>query len=329
MIHDNLGTIKAAWSFQAAFFFWSAAILAAFCRRPRALDFLVAGSIALIGYGSHVARGCENVAKAIATRFSKPITSHNEKKPMQTTSRFSIQTAVACICLAWASNALAHYLWVSVDAATQASPVADIYFEEAPKPGDGHYLDHFLGKSDVWIRTIEQPKPEPVQAAEVKQGANRWMRVALPAAVDYSIDAYGKFGVYAYGKTKVLLHYYARNLSVNSHDAMHELGRAEQLNLDLVPHDVGSKVEFTLLWKGKPAADRMVFVRGPKGFQANLKTDQRGKILLSPTQSGRHTLRSSVEEQTPGVENEEPYELIRHNITLVMTLDSSSSSREP
>ena len=36
--------------------------------------------------------------------------------------------------------------------------------------------------------------------------------------------------------------------------------------------------------------------------------------------AGTLTLRSSVEDQTPGEENGEAYELVRHNITLIMPL---------
>lgn len=215
-------------------------------------------------------------------------------------------------------TANAHYLWISVDRHPDENAGTNIYFEEAPAPGDGFYLDHFLGKSDVWIRTIENPVPAAIRAEEVKQGEYRWMRVAPPDADEYSVDAYGKFGVYEYGQTKVLLHYYARSLSVATHDAMHELGRAPQMKLDLVPHDEGKLFEFTLLWEGKPVAGRMVFVRSDKGFRKNMKTDVAGRIQLERPSMGTLMLRSSVEFATQGRENGEPYERVRHNITLLL-----------
>ena len=215
-------------------------------------------------------------------------------------------------------RASAHYLWVVPENSSTGEGVANIYFEESPKAGDGHYLDHFLGSSDVWIRTLDDPSRDPVKASEVKKDMNRWMRVPMPDASEYSVDSYGKFGVYAYGKTKVLLHYYARNLKVVSHDGIHELGRAEQMDLDLVPHDIGNQLEIKLLWKGKPVPDRMVFVRGPAGFRKNTKTDARGRILIQTEAAGDYTFRSSVEVPTPGEDHGEAYELIRHNITLMM-----------
>ncbi|MEW4486652.1 hypothetical protein AB1L42_01140 [Thalassoglobus sp. JC818] len=217
-------------------------------------------------------------------------------------------------------QANAHYLWVIVENDQDDNRVANIYFEEAPSAGDGHYLDHFLGSSDVWVRTISHPNPEPVKATEVKQDKNRWLRVKFSDADEYSIDTYGKFGVYEYGSTKVLLHYYARTLKASSHDAIHELGRAEQLDLDFVPHDIGDQLELTLLWKGKPVSDRMVFIRGPKGFRMNVKTNDRGRVFVEPAEPGRYTFRSSVEEPTPGSDNGEDYELIRHNITILLDL---------
>lgn len=217
-------------------------------------------------------------------------------------------------------RALAHYLWVVPGDTQDGERVANIYFEESPKPGDGHYLDHFLGSSDVWIRTLEDPSPAPKKASEVAKDKNRWMQVPLPDASEYSIDSYGKFGVYEYGKTKVLLHYYARTLELASHDAIHELGRAEQMDLDLVPHDVGQQLEVKLLWEGKPVPDRMVFVRGPNGLRRNTKTDSRGRILLQVENAGDYTFRSSVELPTQGEDDGEAYELVRHNITLLMKL---------
>lgn len=236
-------------------------------------------------------------------------------------SRTRLTFAVTLLCLlVVCSPASAHYLWVVLDAEKGGQAVANIYFEESPRPGDGHYLNHFLGSSKVWIRTLEKPKPRLVTAAEVKEGENRWMRSELPPSDNISVDAYGKFGVYAYGKTNVLLHYYAKTLSVGSHDAIHELGRAEQMDLDLVPHDMGEKLELKLLWKGKPAPQRNVFVRGPQGLRETLKTDKRGRILLEPKAPGQYLFRSSVEEPIAGEDNGKSFDLIRHNITMRLKL---------
>ena len=99
-------------------------------------------------------------------------------------NRFLARGLAASVCLCIAATASDHYLWISADSDPEGRRGTNIYFEAAPKPGDSSYLDHFLGKSDVWIPTIEQPSPAHVRATEIKEGDNRWMQVALPSAPD-------------------------------------------------------------------------------------------------------------------------------------------------
>lgn len=214
-----------------------------------------------------------------------------------------------------AATAHAHYLWVASDKST-----VNIYFEEGPAPGDGGYLDPFVKASQTWIRTPEQKEPQALAAKEVTKDKNRWLAAELPHAAPRSIDCYGKFGVYRYGTTDVLLHYYARHLDVSTHDEMHALARAENLHLDIVPHDHEGEVQLTVLWKGKPAADRPVYIRGPKGFNQTPKTDAKGIVTFKPDAAGRYLFRTSVDEDKGGEDDGKAYSLTRHNATMMLTL---------
>ena len=229
--------------------------------------------------------------------------------------------AVFLICLLWpVPHASAHYLWVEIDAEADEHGMAVIYFEEAPAPGDGHYLDHFTSSGKIWFRSVEQIEPKRLKPMDIRNGGKRWLAASLPAGAPRSISMYGKFGVYRYGQTDVLLHYYARQLDVQTHEDLHELGRAEHMRLDILPHDSGSEVQLTVLWRGKPAAERMVYIRGPRKFRKNIRTDQYGHVLFSLDKAGKYTFRTSVEEATPGEENGYAYALVRHNATLIVCL---------
>jgi hypothetical protein len=214
----------------------------------------------------------------------------------------------------------AHYLWVTMDTRVGKHGAANIYFEDSPSAGDGHYLDHFATTSKTWFRSVERIEPQLLETSDIRQQEKRWLQVLLPARAPRSIDCYGKFGVYRYGNTNVLLHYYARYVDVDTHEDLHELGGAEHMDLEIVPHDEEAQVELTVRWRGKPAAGRTVYIRGPKKFRKNLKTDERGAVRFTPAQAGRYTFRSSVEEDISGREGDKDYSLIRHNATLVMTL---------
>lgn len=228
--------------------------------------------------------------------------------------------ALLCALLT-ASSASAHYLWVSIDPAAGPNGAARIFFEEGPAAGDGHYLDPILASNTTWVRTIDEPKGKRVTVSDTKKDKFRWLQTGpLEQKRPRSVDAYGKFGVYRYGKTDVLLHYYARVLDVSEHEHLHELGRAEQMALDIEPHDFGSRMTLKVLWKNEPAAGRTIYVRGPKGFRKNLKTDKEGKATFETEHNGRYLFRTNVELNEAGQDGGKDYSLIRHHATLVMNL---------
>ena len=217
-------------------------------------------------------------------------------------------------------QASAHYLWVAIEKDSGDEPTVGIYFEEGPAARDGGYLDPILASNKTWWRTVENIEPQPVEVSDIREDDKRWLRAALPADAPRSVECYGKFGVYFYGDTPVLLHYYAKWLDVSAHEDLHELGAAEHMDLDIIPHDHRDDVELTVLWKGEPAEERTVHIRGPEGFRQNLTTDEHGRVEFTPTAGGRYMFRTNVELATPGEDGDDAYELIRHHATLIMNL---------
>ena len=209
---------------------------------------------------------------------------------------------------------------MTIDAKSGEHGTKNICFEGGPGAGDGQYLDPFVEHGKTWIRTLGQSKPTELKVQDTKKTSKRWLSGAITAAGPRSIDSYGKWGVYRYGETDVLLHYYARHLEVDDHDDLHELGSAKQMMLDIVPHDDEGAMQLTVLWKGEPAVGRPLSVRGPGGFKVNLKTDASGRVRFDAKGQGRYTFRTNVEEKKEGTDNGKTYQLIRHHATLIMNL---------
>lgn len=233
--------------------------------------------------------------------------------------RFAVSASLI-LSLLIANPALAHYLWVTIDHKTGEHGTTNIYFEGGPAAGDGHYLDHFPPTGKTWIRTVDNLKPQPIETQDTTAKEKRWLTAELPADGPRSVDCYFQFGVYAYGKTNVLLHYYARNLDVTAHEDLHELAAAEQMQLDIVPHDHGKSMVLTVHWQGKPTSGCKVSIVGPNGLRENLTTDDDGEVTFKAEHEGRYSFKTYVEEEKAGKDGDDEYTLVRHHATMLMQL---------
>jgi len=221
------------------------------------------------------------------------------------------------------STAAAHYLWVTVKS-QDGTDAVHLYFEEGPGPGDGKYLDPFVKRGKTWLRTAEDLQAQPVKMKEIQEGKNRWLVGTVGSEPPRAIDSYGKWGVYRYGNTDVLLHYYAKHIDAPDAGQFNKLARAERQQLDIVPHRDDGSVRLTVLWEGKPAAGRKIYLRGPKKFRQNVETDENGQVQLKVADAGRYLVRTYYElpEESGEFEGKE-YQKVRHNATLVLDLPLS------
>lgn len=220
-----------------------------------------------------------------------------------------------------AGSAGAHYLWLAVDRKAKDGPVANLYFEESARAGDGTYLDPFVERGALWVRTVERPEPLELPLKEVRGTGTRWLSSSLKAAAPLCLESYAKWGVYRYGKTDVLLHYYSKHFEVDSAAAAAALSRSPRLALDLVPEPDGESFGLQVVWQKKPAVGVGVTVKGPGGLRKNLVTDAEGRIAFRPEAAGLYTALASVEEpEKSGTEGDKPYAKVRHTGTLSITL---------
>ncbi len=218
------------------------------------------------------------------------------------------------------ASADAHYLWLAIDRTTGENGTANLYFEEGPRPGDGQYLDPFVNHGAMWLRTADRDEPVTLKMVETKQPGKRWLSAAVTAGGPRSVESYGKWGVYRYGQTDVLLHYYAKTVEADSAADLAKLAASPKLDLDIVPHSIGNKVEIQVLWHGKPAANSPVYVRGA-GSNQTLKTDDKGMVSFPAEKAGQYTLRTSVEEKDKsGTDGGKEYQMVRHNSSLTINL---------
>ena len=121
-------------------------------------------------------------------------------------ARFSL--ALFAVLVA-ASSAHAHYPWIKIDPAGGKQGTVQFFFEHGPKPGDGAYLDPFVERGQFWLASTGD-EAKQIELQDTKEGKLRWLQAELAAPAPRGIDLYTKWGVYRYGQTDTLLHYYAR-----------------------------------------------------------------------------------------------------------------------
>ena len=232
---------------------------------------------------------------------------------------------IGTVVLLATSPAWAHYVWVTIDDKEGKHGTANIYFEGGPGPGTGEHLDPFVKRGKTWIR---KPDGEaiPLKAQDFKRktkgGEQRWLKAALPQSGPRSIDMYGKWGVYAYGKTNVLLHYYGRGIQSSNDAELSKLSRAKHMNFEIAPSPTEDGLEIQILWKGEPVEKAPVRIRGPKGFTKQLTTSKEGTVKLSKDliAKGRYTFYSKKDFQQNGTDDGKDYSIIRHQATLVLNM---------
>ena len=225
------------------------------------------------------------------------------------------------------SSACAHYLWVTITPKGGMHGTVNIYFEGGPGPGDGQYLDPFIKRGTTWIRTIDAPKTAVLKVEETKSPGKRWLSAKIPAAAPRVIDSFAMWGVYTYGKTEVLLHYYAKNAQVSSEAELNKIGRSDKLAFDVAPTLKGQNVSCEVTWNGKPAPNCKVSVRGPGGFRTSMKTDAKGKLSFAAEKKGRYTVHATLDEaDKSGTQDGKKYDIKRHHSTLIMMLPLAATT---
>lgn len=220
------------------------------------------------------------------------------------------------------SSASAHYLFLSIDSGSGEHGTMNLYFEEGPRPGDGHYLDPFVQRGQAWLRVVGEKESLPLELVEVKveEKNQRWLSSKLAKSGPRAVESYGKWGVYRYGQTDVLLHYYAKVVEVETAEQLADVGKSDNLKFDVRPAWTDGNLVIQVTWNGEPAADTTVYLRGP-GLNKTVKTDADGALRFKPEKPGQYVLRAYRQENDQsGAFEGKAYEQVRHHSSLTINL---------
>jgi hypothetical protein len=225
-----------------------------------------------------------------------------------------------------AAPAAAHFVWVTTLPAEGDGLAAHVWFSETAEPGSDRLIAK-IAHTQAWSRTPAAPKPEKLSLKPITDDAGGALVGLVGAKPPLAVEAICRYGVFSRGDRVLLLNYYARHLDVRTGADLAALGRAERLDLDIVPQLDGNQAMLTVLWKGKPATGAEVVVQVPGGGEQQLSTDDKGQVTFDAMRAGSYALRAKfVEPDSAGEHNGNAYAEAWHITTLTLVFPTAAST---
>ena len=93
-----------------------------------------------------------------------------------------------------------------------------------------------------------------------------------------------------------------------------------------MPRVAGSRVELTVLWKGKPLAGAEVVVAGPGISTLKEPSDSERRVAATLGENGLYSVRAKHIEAARGISDGKEYGSIRHYSTLTVSVNAAAKS---
>lgn len=217
------------------------------------------------------------------------------------------------------ASAQGHFVWIGVLRETGESPIACVWFNESPAPGEARLVDR-LRPTEAWLRP-SGGKSSSLQLQPQTTGEEGGLISPIDEKTPYAIGARCNYGVFTRGDQSLLLNYYAKHLAINNLAELERVARDEELALDVVPQFSGQTLVLEVLYHGKPTAGLQLVVYPPGGAEQELTTDKQGRVEFIPTSAGLHGFRARyVDAKAAGELKEKKYRGAHYYATLTMQL---------
>lgn len=221
----------------------------------------------------------------------------------------------------WTQSAAAHFVWVDV-VPTEQGPTAQVWFSETPEAGSAEIVGK-IAHAKAWSRLIGAD-PKPLELKVEKHEDTGALVGKVEQQAPQSVEADVEYGVFRRGETALLLHYYAKHLTVRSPADFAAMGRSAALPLDIVPAVDGDQLRLTVIWNDKPAAKAELVVLDAAGEEQKLATDDNGQAQIA-AKPGKLGIRARiVDPENKGELKGQAYTQAWHISTLTLEIPAES-----
>ncbi|MGE3316126.1 MAG: DUF3386 family protein [Planctomycetaceae bacterium] len=207
-----------------------------------------------------------------------------------------------------ASDALAHFLFIRINAPAEAGRSVEVFFSELAEAGDPRFIDKIAP-----TRLTIQESPGKFEPLEVHRGADR-LRAYLPAKGAVSVHGFLEYGVLK-REVNFLLRYYPKAIS-GSPAEINALRPAPKEGLEIGVEVRGDEVALQLIQNGKPIPKAHFTTVDDDLNNREFDADESGLAIFKPGEAGHHCVYAKAVIPQGGEDNGTKYTEIREFATL-------------
>ncbi|MEM7308772.1 MAG: kelch repeat-containing protein [Planctomycetota bacterium] len=232
-------------------------------------------------------------------------------------SRVHVRASLCALLIAALSqHAFAHFVWVVTGGTSSDAPSIQVYFGEAPEPGDPELLSYLEGVELMLLGSSGEPT-----AVELEQG-----EAALVGSVELGegiVFGSRDLGEMERGGSRFALKYHFKSGPHYGSDSWKSTDTKEHLPLDVVPQKAANgDLVVHAFWRGQPLAGAEVVVSHLDAPPEKATTGEDGTFTLASPKPGLLGVRVKHSSEDPSAEIPE-----NHYTTLTFRVPAPSPIR--
>lgn len=219
--------------------------------------------------------------------------------------------------LLWTTAAQAHFLFLLPQNTSAGKTTIQVYFAEDASPDDPELLKRITDLK-AWQVSADRP-PQELKVVRTAEELRLEPQGETGGALFIAAD---DFGVVSRAEKTFRLMYYAKTGPAAGDAAWEAVRTSQHLDLDVSPRWEGSRVQVTVLFRGRPVEGAQVVAQGPE-YDLEATTDAQGQAEFRIPQAGVCSLRARHIEGTSGELNGRSFTETRHYSTVACEIPSA------
>ena len=215
----------------------------------------------------------------------------------------------------------AHFLFIRIGPHAEAGRGVEVFFSVRAEAGDPLFVPK-IAHTKLWM----QETPGKFQPLQVRQATDR-LRAFLPSRGAVSVVGECEYGVLQ-RDVAFLLQYYPKAIAGDVKQ-INRLQARPSIPLEIMPRIDGKKINFTVLYEGKPLPKAKLITVDDDLVNEELITDSAGQATWTPEDGTHYCVYTSKIVKEAGKKGDRSYQEIRRFATIAFHWPLVRSGAEP